>query len=120
MKGRRNIYPKYMTVTDEGKALYGIWRRIQNHTDKYGVFADYPKFFSWAMDNFYVLGSRLRRYDEHQPFSPNNCTFESADPKQLNVKPELRALAQKWNKTVNVFRKAYGMELFDEDELSRM
>lgn len=106
-------YPKHMTVTDEGKSLYGIWRRVRKNTDKYCPFIEYPSFFNWAMDNYYVLGSRLRRYDESQPYSPNNCTFEPADPECRCITPELRRMANEWNRTVNVFRKACGLKLFD-------
>lgn len=116
-------YPKYMTVTDEGKSLYGIWRRVRNNTDKYCGFTEYPKFFNWAMDNYYVLGSRLRRYDESQPYTPNNCTFEPADTNRKEMTLELRKMANKWNRTVNVIRVAYGMEPFEvlneEDLLCR-
>ena len=113
-------YPKHMTVTDEGKSLYGIWRRVRNNTDKYCGFTEYPKFFNWAMDNYYELGARLRRYDESQPFTPNNCTFIPADPHGKEMTLENRRKANNWNRTVNVIRKAYGMELFevvDEEDL---
>lgn len=116
-------YPKHMTVTDEGKSLYGIWRRIRKNTDKYCCFAEYPKFFNWAMDHYYVYGSRLRRYDESQPYTPDNCTFEPADPDRKEMTLELRKLANNWNRTVNVIRVACGMEPFEvlseEDLLCR-
>ena len=114
-------YPKHMTVTDEGKALYGIWRRVRKNTDKYCCFTDYPKFFIWAMDNFYELGARLRRYDESQPYTPNNCTFVPADPCRKENSLKNRKAANDWNRTVNIIREAYGMPLFEvvsEEELT--
>ena len=116
MARAHDIYPKHMTVTDEGKALYMIWIRIRKATEKYGIFAEYPKFFNWAMDNYYVLGARLHRHDVKKPYSPNNCYFESGKSDNAWLSPDLRRMANEWNRTVNVFRKACGLKLFEVDE----
>lgn len=106
-------YPKHMTVTDEGKSLYSIWLRIRKNTDKYCLFTEYPKFFGWAMDHYYVQGARLRRFDDSKPYTPDNCTFAPVDPEGRSLTPELRRMANEWNRTVNMFRKRCGLKLFD-------
>lgn len=118
MKGQvfempKNLYPKEMTVTDEGKALQSIWRRIKKNVDEFCPFMEYPKFYCWAMDHYYCLGSRLRRYDETLPYSPDNCWFMPPKEQLTYLSPEQKSKANQWNKTVNVLRKACGMKLFD-------
>lgn len=109
-------YPKEMMVSDEGKTLYGMWRRVRKNTDEFGLFASYPKFYTWAMDNYFCIGRKLRRYDESLPYSPENCVFVPGSPEDRPLTADQRKMASEWNRTVNVFRKACGLKLFEVTE----
>lgn len=113
MSGQKIVYPKYMTATDEGKALRSIWRRIKDDIDSNGPFSEYPAFYEWAIDNYYWLGSRLHRYDKTQAYSPDNCFFTPDGEGTRGLTKDQCARANRWNRTVNVFRKACGLKLFE-------
>lgn len=113
LSGQRIVYPKHMTATDEGKALLAIWRRIKDDTDSNGPFSEYPDFYEWAIDNYYWLGSRLHRYEISQAYSPENCYFTPNGGEMRGLTKEQYGAANRWNRTVNVFRKACGLKLFD-------
>lgn len=113
MPRHEHTYEKHMTQTDEGKALYGIWKRIRRYAEEGGLFSEYPDFFDWAMSHGYELGLRLRRLDENLPYGPKNCTFNPADPLYKRHTIEERVQINEWNRTVNLFRKHFGMKLFE-------
>ena len=104
------IYPEHMTKTDEGKALYGIWRRIRSNSCP--EFEKYPDFFEWAFQNGYTLGLRLRRFDDSKAYCPDNCTFVPNYEGMKPFGPDERVRANEWNVVVNRIRKAYGLKPF--------
>lgn len=116
----KNKYPKGITTTSEGKALYHMWLRVREETEEFSVFTEFPNFYYWAMDHDFCPGAKLRRYDETLPFSPENCWFLTPKNNLDYLSPAQKARANEWNKTVNVIRKACRMKLFeayDEEEM---
>ena len=101
-------YPERIIKTDEGKALYGIWRRIRHISCD--AFRNYPDFFEWAITNGYKLGARLRRFDDTVEYRPDNCEFSLGRERPMSLDDRVRA--NEWNVVVNRFRRACGMKPF--------
>lgn len=104
-------YPERMIKTDEGKALYAIWRRVRHNACD--AFQAYPDFFEWAVGSGYVLGARLRRLDETIEYRPDNCSFLPSFEGRKPLTLDERVRANEWNKTVNKIRRVYGMKPFE-------
>lgn len=66
----------------------------------------YPPFYEWAMQNGYSIGAWLRRVNDFEPYSPDNCVWYISDADQNRVP---LSWADDWNKSVNRIRKHYGM-----------
>lgn len=115
-QNKRPIYPKYMTVTAEGKSLYSIWKRVKQDIEPGCIFADYQRFFRWAIDNDYKQGKMLRRYDRNKPYSPGNCTFDKPIYERYHTAEE-NEFIEKWNVTVNKIRIACGLDPFVFDSI---
>ena len=96
-------YDPALRKTEHGALLYQMWRRVIK-SDHFEDWTYFPTFYEWAMQDGYVSGEWLRRYDKTKPFSPDNCYWYST--KKDYISPEWRA---NWNKTVNRIRKHYGM-----------
>lgn len=63
-----------------------------------------------------VHGLAIRRFDPEKPWGPDNCYLQKLDIKEPDIKePAPNKDAIKWNKTVNVFRRAAGLPLFREE-----
>lgn len=58
----------------------------------------------------------LRRFDPSRPFGPDNCYLQDLPGYQSGEagRPDPETV-RKWNKTVNVFRRAAGLPLFKEE-----
>ena len=94
-------YDREMRETEHGSRLYQVWRRLRSHpyAEEWGCF---PPFYSWAINSGYTIGARLQRVDDSLPYGPDNCEWY--------VTEEIpQDWADKWNKTVNMIRKHYGM-----------
>ena len=71
---------------------------------------DFWAFYHWAVDNGYEVGDMIRRTEYNTPHSPANTTVrECAKVRHFTDSAEFIA---RWNRTVNVFRKHEGLELF--------
>lgn len=94
-------YDREMRETEHGSRLYQAWRRVRKHphVEAWGSF---PSFYSWAVNNGYVLGARLFQIDASLPYGPDNCDWYIREELSQNW-------ADEWNKTVNRIRKHYGM-----------
>ena len=70
------------------------------------------KFLIWCELSGYEEGLVLRRVSKKKPFSPGNCRWmnQTKNDKEAVMSEDVK----KWNKTVNVFRKYYGLPLFEE------
>ena len=72
---------------------------------------DFWAFYYWAVDNGYEVGDMIRRTEYNTPHSPANTTVrECAKVRHFTDAPEY---VNRWNRTVNVFRKHLGLELFE-------
>lgn len=69
-------------------------------------------FLAWCELSGYQEGLVLRRARVSKPFGPGNCYWmkKAANGEGDVTTEDIR----KWNKTVNVFRKHYGLPLFEE------
>lgn len=90
------------------------WRNIRMHPHA-PEWDDAEEFLRWCQESGYKPFSILRRRDLSLPYGPENCYWD--DPKgvpPLAEDEELEAI-RRWNKTVNVLRKHFGLPLFEED-----
>lgn len=114
MNHRNRKYPEEMTKTPEGQKLLVLWHRIKKEVDQESIFTEYPMFYRWAMDHYFGIGARLRRLDPLEPYAPDNCEVYFPQEAELQMSLEQRRQINKWNRTVNVIRKYYGMSPFKE------
>lgn len=103
-------YNKIME-TSEGKRLYCYWQRIK----KKGVsaeFAAFVDFYRWTKKSGYVLGAKLVRHYEFEPYSPENCFWmppkEEEEAEEKNCRNYTRE--QEWDEVINRIRLHFGME----------
>lgn len=103
---RRSNYDPALRKTEQGKKLYGTWRRTQRYS-RCKEWDDFPAFYDWAVHNGYVNGAWLKRIDEEVPYRPDNCVWYYPNDYVGDRMPV--SWADEWNKTVNRIRKHYGM-----------
>lgn len=98
-------YDPKLRKTELGSKLYSAWKRVRKypHVEEWDNF---PVFYEWAIQSEFVDGAWLRRIDDDQPFSPDNCEWYTVNLENDNIPP---GWADEWNKTVNRIRKYYGM-----------
>ena len=73
----------------------------------------FQNFYKWAIESGYQVGMKLNRYDENEPFSPDNCCWTMMKSRDTNIyTQEAKETINRWNRTVNVFRKHYGLKPF--------
>lgn len=78
-------------------------------------FENFSNFYAWAMENEYFSGATLRRCDTGQPYSPDNCYFSKPVDQPTFYGVEREDFIRRWNRSVNPFRKAAGLEPFAEE-----
>lgn len=111
MGSAKYTYDPEIRRTDHGRRLYGYWKRIKGQSNS-KKFAAYPDFFKWAMANGYTVGAKLFRYEEDEPYNPENC-FWVARSEWVGEDAEFNrnlAREREWDNTVNRIRLHYGME----------
>lgn len=64
-------------------------------------------FEAWGMETGYEPDSILRRRDVTLPYGPENCYWEYPEF-------DFEEFIKRWNKTVNVLRKHFGLPSFKE------
>lgn len=108
----RVIYDPVLKETPEWQSLYYRYRN-----NKIEGFADFLAFYNWSMENGFVMGSRLVRFDESKPYSQSNCQWmppKEKDP-QAFYGNEIRKSIAKYNEAVNRIRIHYGLEPFTQE-----
>ena len=102
--GTKTTYDPALRLTDHGKRLYQLWRRIRRspHAPE---FEQFPDFYQWAMDNHYESSDRIVLINCEKPFSPDNCKFKHCS---VTMKCDEQWVAE-WNRTVNRLRKHWGL-----------
>lgn len=75
---------------------------------------DFWAFYYWAVDNGYEIGDIIRRTEYNSPHSPANTTVRPCG--KVRHFTDSAEFISRWNRTVNVFRKHEGMELFEVAE----
>lgn len=104
-KHRGEPYDPAIRKTEHGKKLYVTWVRVvsyPHHKD----WENFSSFYDWAMNNGYELGAWLRRFNNEEPFSPDNCIWYIPKSEKEYIPPEW---ADEWNKAVNRIRKHFGL-----------
>lgn len=107
--------PKYnhITTTEIGALLYRRWVRL--HTKPCSPeFADFEKYYAWAIATGFTADSIMMRKDNDAPFSAENCHWVSEKACRNAASKAGVSWAAKWNKTVNVIREYYGMKPIEE------
>lgn len=95
--------------------LYYKYYTMKNR-DHVPEWDDPEAFLSWALASGYEPGASLMRDRRRDPYGPDNCYWvKKTTPQASGQDQETVELIQRWNKTVNVFRKAAGLPLFKED-----
>lgn len=108
--------PKMYAVLEYGDILYGKWVDMRKKACVTPEFLNFRYFYDWCMQSGYSYGSWLLRRDSTLPFSPQNCYWKETGKNRTLANADLeRAYVLKWNKTVNRFRRHYGLPLFDEE-----
>lgn len=90
------------------RSLKRKWYTVKNapHVPEWDNF---ESFASWCRDNDYTSKMALHRYDLTRPYGPRNCYLSNASAIEES---RADAFIKKWNDTVNVIRKHYGLPLF--------
>lgn len=104
---------KALLDNEHGYDLHAIWRRLlkKPHCEAFESFA---VFYNWAIRDGYVKGALLNRKDRQMAFSPENCEWRDPVSDEPIYGMEEKAWINKWNKTVNHLRKAWGMDPLEE------
>ncbi len=104
---RSSNYDPAIRNTESGRRLYEIWKRMRRiGCDQ--IFDTYPAFYRWAMAVGYLVGDHLHRYDSEAPYSPENCYWSDATHETMSDAWKAE-WCKKWNKTVNVIRRHFGL-----------
>lgn len=111
-------------LTEEEKAirqelLKKYTNAIRGH-DKKGQFANFTGFRLWAMTNGYEPGSELRRRDTEEDFTPENCYFAKPCDQPPFHGAARTDFIRRWNRAVNPFRRAAGLESFPDPEEEKL
>ena len=109
MARHKVIYDKATKETPEWKSLYSKWRQIKkcSHSKEFSRCQD---FYDWAMANGFEIAAKLELLDDSKPYSPDNCRWKPPEVKKTFYTEEEKRWIAKWNKTVNVIRRYYGMK----------
>lgn len=64
-----------------------------------------------AVENGWKHGDRFCKLAYNEPIGPDNCRIIPQDVKEED---ETAKAIKRWNRTVNIWRKHFGLPLFDE------
>lgn len=113
--GHKVTYSPEIRLTEEGRRWYQQWLKIREKPHSI-EFDTYPGFYEWAKTQDYAIGDRLTRWDDGEPYSPENCYFAIPASQKSFSNEEYQCWIQKWNEAVDVIRKFYGMPPLKEEK----
>lgn len=107
-------YDPEMRESDHGARLYNAWKKLRKfpHCEEWDC---YPAFYTWSLENGYVIGAWLRLHNQSGPYAPDNCVWYIPGGYDFEPPPP-PSWADEWNKTVNRIRKHYGLPLLGGDD----
>lgn len=106
-------YDQKIMKTETGQQLYSRWLNLRKKEDCCDDFKDFMKFYKWAMKSGFRYGLTLRRYDNDEPYGPDNCYWVDIGAKHADSykrRADVSTSIERFNDTVNKIRKACGME----------
>lgn len=107
---KQSVYDPSLRLTESGRRLYEIWKRIRREGCD-PCFDTFPVFYEWALSTDYIAGDKLLRYDESMWYSPENSYWFG--PTHAQISPTWKEeWCKKWDKTVNVIRRHFGLPEF--------
>lgn len=107
---RSTNYDPAIRNTESGRRLYEIWKRVRR-AGADPCWNTYPAFYRWAMSVGYCVGEKLHRYDSDGLYSPENCYWSDATHETISDAWR-EEWCKKWNQTVNVIRRYFGLPEF--------
>lgn len=96
--------------TIENRALRNRWYKMKAR-DPAPEWCDPSAFEKWAIENGWKHGDRFCKLAYNAPIGPDNCRIIPQDVKEED---ETAKAIKRWNRTVNIWRKHFGLPLFDE------
>lgn len=109
----RTTYDPEIRQSKSGARLYQTWKRMRKHLHN----EDWDKFeafYRWSIEEGYVPGDRLKRYDDTLPHGPDNSFWQGQDEGEFSLMRTLE-WCEKWDQTVNKLRKQFGLPPLKED-----
>ena len=108
------VYDKGLKLTPEWGSLYSKWKKLKKCSLSH-EFQRFQDFYHWSMENDFEPYAKLVLIDESKPYSPDNCQWIPPVNHQEYNTEEQKLWIKKWNKTVNVIRRHYGMKPLPEN-----
>lgn len=107
--GAHSDYDPKIKETEVGAKLYRSWSSLPRNNCS-PEFLSFGSFYKWAMENGGDnLDTYMARIEKDKEYGPDNCVFMP-----VGYVRDV-AFICKWNKTVNVFRRHFGLQLFKEE-----
>ena len=103
----RRSYDPELRTSEHGRRLYETWKRIRK-SEHDASFENYQDFYNWAIANGYSLGDILMRRSASLPYDPKNCYWKASKRDDMSAEWAID-WCEKWNKTVNVLRRYFGL-----------
>lgn len=99
-------YDQKVMQTPRGKCIYDKWRQAKDDGLLCDEWKEFPDFYKWAVRHGVGTETRLARKDKSKCFSTDNCKVIQKNDMGFSAVD----WKDKWNKTVNRIRLAYGLE----------
>lgn len=94
----------------EDQSLNQRWYKMKKR-DHAPEWDDPSAFEKWAVENGWKRGYRLCKLVYNAPIGPDNCRVI---PQCVKEEDKTDETLKNWNRTVNIWRKHFGLPMFDE------